>query len=121
MVTLPDYPAVSGLHEIAGRLSERLTWQTAADVTDGGGGLQREWTDHAILWAAVTPLPATVRHDNDGHEQRSRFAITIRYRNGIGRGQRLIWRGRALAIESVREVDANHILLHLECSSRDGP
>lgn len=112
---------MSGHDEIAGRLSERVLWQSAADAPDGGGGSTRIWTDRATLWAAITAMPITRQAGDYGHEPVARYGVTIRYRSSIGPGHRLIWRDRVLMIESVQDSAVDRQLLHLQCTSRQMP
>ncbi|GAB4152664.1 MAG: hypothetical protein Tsb0016_25110 [Sphingomonadales bacterium] len=101
--------------ELAGALSQRLVWQTAADIGDGGGGAVRQWHDQAVLWARVAPLPVTATAHGHGHGQTERFAVTLRWRAGLCPGQRLIWRGRVLNIETSHDPDGRRHRLALLC------
>lgn len=108
---------MTGAHdEFAGALSQRLVWQIAADSNDGGGGALRQWQDQAVLWARVTPMPATALSHDHGHGQTERFVVTLRWRSGLCPGQRLIWRGR---LETSHDPDGQRQRLTLLCRAKD--
>ena len=101
--------------ELAGALTQRLVWQIATDSSDGGGGVMRQWRDQAVVWARVTPMAAKPTAAAHGHGQTERFAITLRWRGGLCPGQRLIWRGQPLEIETSHDPDGQRERLALVC------
>ena len=42
----------------AGDLNKRITLQLSARVSNGAGGFNLTWSDHATVWAALWPVSA---------------------------------------------------------------
>jgi hypothetical protein len=49
----------------AGELDQRITLQSLALVSDGGGGSTETWSNVAILWAKVVPMSGRERLQAD--------------------------------------------------------
>jgi len=112
---------MSAAGEFAGRLSERIVWQQSADSPDGGGGVTRQWQDAARLWAMVAPLSVSVRTADFGRDQVERFRVVLRYRDGIACGDRLLWRGTVLSIDTIHDPDGRRDRLEAMCTKATNP
>jgi SPP1 family predicted phage head-tail adaptor len=72
----------------AGELDQRITLQSLALVSDGGGGSTETWSNVAILWAKVVPMSGRERLHADQLESPANYRVTIRRRTDITAGKR---------------------------------
>ncbi|MBN8970112.1 MAG: phage head closure protein [Rhizobiales bacterium] len=71
-----------------GQLRTRLVLQQPVETPDDQGGVVRDWSAFATVWAQVTPLAARrgIEADSDGASRRYRivlrnnFSITLQHR-----------------------------------------
>ncbi len=80
----------------AGTLGERVTIEARGPERDATGGALGAWSAIATVWAGVTPDgidPAEGR-------ARPRWRVAMRER-AVSVEERLVWRGRVLAIDGV--------------------
>jgi SPP1 family predicted phage head-tail adaptor len=82
----------------AGELDQRITLQSLALVSDGGGGSTETWSNVAILWAKVVPMSGRERLQADQLESPANYRVTIRRRTDITAGKRILWQGKPLNI-----------------------
>lgn len=101
----------------AGKFDQRVTIQSK-DVTRNSIGEEVvTWVAVAEVWARVEPIrgrewfAAAQMQDSTDHR------VTIRYRSGITREMRVLWRGEPLDIVSVIDVNARRENLELMCMS----
>ncbi len=62
----------------AGRLKTRLVLQAPVETPDGAGGVSRDYSTAAIVWAAVTPLGGRAAVEADGAGSLERYRILLR-------------------------------------------
>ncbi|MDX1974468.1 MAG: phage head closure protein [Rickettsiales bacterium] len=87
------------------RLRHRLSLQQEIHTADTQGGFTRSWQPIADLWAEIMPMHSYERGREPlvGGQLQATIThkITLRYRDGITTGQRLVFDGRAFNIHSV--------------------
>ncbi len=86
--------------EFAGALRERVTIEQPSLTRDSLGGRVRGWTYDGAAWARVTPLIPAGPIAGDALSALPRWQVTLRKREGIGPGSRLVWRGRFLMVRT---------------------
>jgi head-tail adaptor len=87
--------------EFAGNLRERVTIEQRLDTRDALAGARARYAYDGAAWAAVTPLVPAALVAADTLSALPRWLVTMRKREGIGPGTRLIWRARYLAVRGV--------------------
>lgn len=103
----------------AGRLNKRVSLQTLANTTDGGGGFTQAWSTTATLWAHVEELAGREGFEAQQIASHLTHRVTIRYRTGVTPQQRLLYGSRALKIESAVNPDQRNEMLELMCVEED--
>lgn len=103
-----------------GQMRERVTLQQASVTLDANGDPAYAWSTAATLWARVEPTGGETETLAERRTAVATYAVTIRWRAGVSVAQRLLWRGRTLAIESVAVLDERRERVTLACRD-DGP
>lgn len=98
----------------AGDLRERITIQTAAAVTNAGGGRTNPWSTLATTWARVQPVKGGENEDAGRLAGLQTYLVTIRDRT-ISLSNRIVWRGKTLNIRSITNRDERQHWLTMEC------
>ncbi|MCS5873598.1 phage head closure protein [Klebsiella pneumoniae subsp. pneumoniae] len=108
----------------AGKLRNRITPAGAGKRTEpDNGAVINTWRDVATLWAEVAPLSAREFIAAQASQGEVTTRITIRYREGVTRKHRILFRGRIYNIEGVLpDPRSGREYLTLPCSegSNDG-
>ncbi len=93
-----------------GQLKTRLVLQQPVETPDDQGGVVRNWTTFATVWAQVTPLAAraSVEADSDGATQN--YRIVMRGNFSLTLVHRLVDGARIYAIDSIRERDGRRFI-----------
>lgn len=86
-----------------GELDQRVTLQAKTLARASGGASTATWSSGTQVWAKVRPLGGRERQQGDREEASSNYEVTIRYRDGIKEGDRILWRGRYLNVRFVRK------------------
>ena len=99
-----------------GVLKHRISIEESIETPDGGGGFTTVWqkiSDDPDIFAAVDPLSSSeqLRFQKLSFTATHRF--TIRYREDVTAGQRLIFDGNAYNIVSLTATDANKRFLSI--------
>jgi head-tail adaptor len=89
------------MSEFAGALCERISFERRSDARDLLAGVRGKWRYDGAAWAAVAPLGAGDAVEGDALSALPRWRVTIRSREGLEPGSRIIWRGRFLRVRSV--------------------
>lgn len=100
-----------------GKLDQRVTLQSAQRVRDGAGASADSWADVVTVWARVQPLRGREYFAADQMQEAVDYRVTLRWRPGIERTMRVLWRDEALDIVSVIDVEAKRETLELMCVS----
>ncbi|MCM2291900.1 phage head closure protein [Allorhizobium sp. BGMRC 0089] len=98
-----------------GAMTARLQLQKPVETADGEGGVTRSWETLTTVWGRVTPL--TTRYDAEGETEIAYVsqAVTIRYREDVARGQRLLLGARSLTVRALSDPDGRRRFLVLDC------
>lgn len=102
----------------AGKLRHRVTIQEPVMVQNSEtGAVNKTWLDVATVWAEVSPLSAREFIAAQASQGEITTRITIRYRSGITRQHRIIFRGDIYNIEGVLpDPKSGREYLTLPCS-----
>ncbi len=102
-----------------GQLRTRLVLQQPVETPDDQGGVVRDWSAFATVWAQVTPLAARrgIEADSDGATQR--YRIVLRNSFSITLQHRLVEGMRIYRIVTIRESDDRRTL-EIEADVRMG-
>lgn len=85
--------------EFAGTLKERIVIEGPVTAWTASGLQQPGWEPVARCLAAVVPDGAGSESQAMSLSSMPRFRITIRRRDGIAVGQRILWAGRAMLVK----------------------
>jgi SPP1 family predicted phage head-tail adaptor len=86
-----------------GALNRRLTLEAPLETPDGAGGVAREFTAVATMWAEVMPLSARAEEAADSVGAALRYCIVVRRRGEITTRHRFREAARLYRIIAVRE------------------
>ncbi|WP_318594326.1 phage head closure protein [Enterobacter kobei] len=102
----------------AGKLRHRVTIQEPVMVQNSEtGAVNKTWLDVATVWAEVSPLSAREFIAAQASQGEITTRITIRFRTGITRKHRILFRGGIYNIEGVLpDPDSGREYLTLPCS-----
>lgn len=101
----------------AGKFNERVTLQSKVAARTGIGEEVVTWADVATVWAHVEPIRGREFFAAAQLQDATDHRVTIRYRTGVTRDQRVVWRSQPLDIVSVIDVNARRENLELMCLS----
>ncbi len=104
--------------EVAGALRERVTIEQPVARRDTLGGRQGGWTYDGAVWARVTPLVPADLAAADALTGLPRWSVTMRKREGVLPGSRLVWRGRFLIVRSGISDPADPARMVLTCEEQ---
>jgi len=82
----------------AGSLRKRLTFQTQSTSQDATGETVDTWTDSFVVWGSVEDLNAKEALRDTAYTAQITTVVTIRHREGILSGQRIVTGSRTLEI-----------------------
>lgn len=101
----------------AGKFDQRVTIQSKAVTRNDIGDEVVAWVAVAEVWARVEPLRGREWFAAAQNQSAVEYRVTIRYRAGITRDMRVMWRGDPLDVVSVIDVNAQRENLELMCMS----
>jgi head-tail adaptor len=87
------------MSEFAGTLKERITIERPADLRTASGLQAAVWEPVARCLAAIAAEGAGAESEAMALSAMPRFRVTIRKRDGIAVGQRIIWGERAMLVK----------------------
>lgn len=87
--------------EFAGALRERVTIEQPNPARDPLGGRTGGYLYDGAAWAAVSPVIPADLSSADALSALPRWLVTLRKREGVAPGTRLVWRGRYLRVRVV--------------------
>lgn len=103
-----------------GDLRDRIELQAATEAADAAGQPIRTWATYATVWAQVVS-PGGTEASTAGQQQAiTRRVVTMRHRSDLAADHQIIWRGRTLNPQSVRDPDGLRRWLVAECLEREG-
>ncbi len=98
-----------------GALRHSVTIEAPVDTADELGGFLRGFTPLARVWAQIEALGASEQFIEQRSEQIRRYAVTIRWREGLESQMRFDFRGRKLLIRSIEDGDEGRRFLKCLC------
>lgn len=94
-----------------GALRARVTLQSPARVVDEIGGTVIAWGDEGAAWAEITEHGAGETATFDAAPSTATYRLTLRARDDVRAGWRVVWRARVLRIIGVTDVGAPRLTL----------
>ena len=101
--------------EFLGMLRERVTIEHRLGNRDALGGASGRYAYDGAAWVAVSPLIPADLTAADSLSAMPRWQVTMRKREGVSPGTRLVWRGRFLAVRSGLSDPADPARMVLVC------
>lgn len=101
----------------AGEFDQRVKLQSKSVTRSGIGAEIVTWVDVATVWAKVEPIRGREFFAAAQMQESTDHRVTIRYRTGVTRDMRIMWRNAPLDIVSVIDVKARKENLELMCLS----
>jgi len=96
---------VSAVSDDPGRLRQRVIVESAAGSADGAGGETIAWDTLATLWARIEPDGAAETIVAGHLSGVVTHIITMRFRDDIAGGMRIVYRGRIFRLLAVFDPD----------------
>lgn len=84
-------------------MTERIEIQVPVSARSSIGEAVKTWATAARVWAEVQTLRGQEFIAAQQAQYRAEYKVRIRYRPGISNEQRIIWRGKTLAITAVMD------------------
>lgn len=94
-----------------GRLKRRLVLEKAGGAADGAGGLARDWTATATLWAEMRLLKAEERPVGEGLAEMRLHKIVVRWRGDVATGDRFRLGERIFLVLATSDPDGDRRFL----------
>jgi SPP1 family predicted phage head-tail adaptor len=88
-----------------GRLRQRLSLQAADQPADGLGGHALVWREIAVVFGLIEPVAAKSLVEADQRLTRLTHRVTLRARDDIAAGMRLVKNDRAFLIRTRQDPD----------------
>jgi SPP1 family predicted phage head-tail adaptor len=104
-----DLPTIGGLRE-------RVQLQRKNSTVEAAGGIATVFVPVASLWARVTAVGARPVTFADGRSMTMTHTVVIRFRTGVGPGDRFVYRGRALEVLSAEDISGRRAFLACRCA-----
>lgn len=103
-----------------GRMRHRIVIQELQEVSDGGGGFIEDWVDVVTVWADVEPLQSREYFEAQQTQVELTHRVKMRFRASLTTAHRLKHKDRALAIQSIINVDERNVELRVLCAEVAG-
>lgn len=100
-----------------GTFRSELSLQQAATAPDGAGGHTEDWQEVASLFALVEPMGVKSRFGAGQALETATHRITLRFRDDVRSGMRLVRGGRIFEIVNVADADGTE--RYLVCLARE--
>jgi len=97
-------------------MRDRLSLHVADESVGEGGRVATAWTTVGPLWGAVDAVQSRDGREGEADRAAAVWRIVIRYRADVAVGQRLVARGRTLAISAVEDPDGTRRWLVCRCA-----
>jgi SPP1 family predicted phage head-tail adaptor len=99
----------------AGDLRHSVRIQAYRQVSDGGGGTTKEWTDYANIRAHISPIAGREVTINGQIEARLSHRVTMRWLPGLEASMRVLFGSRPFNIRWIRNLDERNRWIELLC------
>ena len=107
-----DFPSL-------GSLRERVELLQRVQTIDAAGGHADGFVSLGLAWARVRSASGSIVDIADARNARVSHVITIRFRQDINPGDRLVYRSRQLEIISAADLNGYRAYLVLKCAQTD--
>ncbi len=100
-----------------GNLDQRVTFQAVTRVADNMGGATETWGNVPsvpTVWANVVPLKGREMAEADRVAAKLMVRVTVRHRTDIAEDDRLLWKGEAYNIRTIKRAGSRVQYLELE-------
>lgn len=98
-----------------GRLRHRVQLQ-AATLTPTSTGVRSEaWTTYGTVWAQIAPEVSREGGTRDQISPSTSHTVTLRYRDDVENGHRVLYRGRVFRVEGIINEEERQRFLRLAC------
>lgn len=98
----------------AGKLDQRVSLESPTSASDGAGGRVDTWATIGSVWAQVFTRGGQERFSDDRDNATSMHTFRIRYRSDIDERSRIVWRGAAYNIRTVKRCSGRDLYIDLE-------
>ncbi|WP_164730670.1 phage head closure protein [Pelagibacterium montanilacus] len=98
-----------------GTLRDRVQLQSRQTSSTDDGGHEAIFVPLGSVWARVRSRAGRFAEESDGRTGRATHEVTLRFRKDIGPGDRIVYRGRALEIASVEDINGRRAYLACQC------
>ena len=98
---------------IGGQLRHKIAFQTATKVSDGMGGTVDTWADAYDAYAAIWPISANERIQNQGLEHEITHRVRVRYQSKIVPTMRIRYGTRYFEITSLINQNERNIQIDI--------
>lgn len=102
------------MRDFIGAMRARVMLQRPTRVTEEIGGAAIAWSDEGSVWAEIAEGGAGESAAFDTAPSTSGYRVTIRERNDVRAGWRVVWGGRVLRVVGVSDAGAPRITLSCE-------
>ncbi|WDR02750.1 phage head closure protein [Devosia algicola] len=99
-----------------GTLTDRVQLKRKDMSLEDAGGIATLLVPLATVWARVRRLSGRASRSADGQAVVVSHSVVLRYRNDIGAGDRIIYRGRNLEVISTADINGRRAYLSCLCS-----
>jgi SPP1 family predicted phage head-tail adaptor len=101
-----------------GTLTDRVQLQRKTTTDEPEGGEVAVFTAIATVWARVRQLSARKAYADDARGQSITHIVVMRFRTDLKPGDRIVYRGRALEIEALADINGRRAYLSCQCAER---
>lgn len=99
-----------------GKFRHRVTVERETTASNGLGAFVRTWAVVGDRWAQVTPTGGREGLINGSLTTQQNYRVAMRFDTSVTNGDRLVWNGKSLRIESVEDVDGRRATMVAYCS-----
>ena len=100
-----------------GAFRHELALEDVTRTPDASGGYVESWAEIATVFARIEPLAAESRFGADQTLEAVTHRVTMRHREGVASGMRLVRAGRIFEIVTVHDPDETG--RYLVCRARE--
>ena len=100
-----------------GALSDRVQLKRRAFSDEGEGGSLAVFVPLATVWARVRALAGRMGTSADGRAVSISHVVVLRFRTDVKPGDRLVYRGQALEVIGVADLNGRRAFLSCQCSA----
>ncbi len=99
-----------------GSLTDRVQLRRRQSLVEDGGGHERIFVPVSSVWARVRSLSGRQGTNSDGRTVAISHSVVLRFRDDVGPGDRIVYRGRNLDVVSAADLNGRRAYLSCACS-----